>query len=445
MSLDFLTTMFYFLTITTSLTTFSHYKILTTNLYFLIITIILTTFSHHTSRCSDGHNFGVEASEIWSKCMQWADAESSFNKGYAKMQRKYQNQPARLEYIKELFQDPKKTLFKIKWSFTNAVVVDVCECLFFALKNWTSGNTGRPVSLLMAVARIVEGTRRMMLKPFLYQYEINFMKRTVVHQPPVVKFVFQQIMKHLTKRSTETMFAALTSCWSDYEVQIMDECTSVISRYSQDEFVVDNDFDCWCNHKRCWIQIYTGLVCKHGLLAAVEKIRNCEEDKDKQDIITAVINVCHPNWLKKTYSSKRLRDVPIPCEPPSVYDVPSRIVTDEKQVWMNRFQEVIKYLPPGFVEETLEVMERTALDESDDEHEVVILDESDDEDEVTDGDDQTNTEPEDEADPPPRMYYESMVESASTTQRIRNPPKRKQTSKNTQRRSRSRVHVMSDI
>ena len=78
--------------------------------------------------------------------MQKADAEKSFKIGYEKLKRKYVNDLARLEYIDELFQDPKKALFKIDWTFTNAVVVDVCECLFFALKSWTSGGLRQPVA-----------------------------------------------------------------------------------------------------------------------------------------------------------------------------------------------------------------------------------------------------------------------------------------------------------
>ena len=409
-------------------------------------------YPHYTSRCSDGHIFGVEASEIWSRLMQWADAEGSFKKGYEKMKRKYQNDPARLEYINELSQDPNKALFKINWSFTNAVVVDVCECLFFAVKNWTSGNSGKSVSLLMAVARIVEGTRLMMLKPFVYQYGQTFMKK-VKHQPPVVKYIFHKFCKHLTKRSTETMFQSVTSCWADYDVKVMDECTSVISRYSGDEFVVDHTFKCFCNQKPCWIQTYTGLVCKHGLLASIEKIRLCEEEDDKEDIISSLIDVCHPNWLKKTYTSKRIRDVPIPCEPPSVYDVPSDIVTDQKQIWINRFQEAIKYLTPEFVEETLDVMERKALDESDDEEEVVDgLFDSDEQNSSGDGSDDSDNDSDDDseehdvsASPTPQVYYESMNPNVSTTPMIRNPPKRKQSSQNTRHRSRTRVDETSDI
>ena len=46
-------------------------------------------------KCSDGKNFGVAAAEMWSKLMQWADAEGSFNDGYEKMKNKFQNDPPR--------------------------------------------------------------------------------------------------------------------------------------------------------------------------------------------------------------------------------------------------------------------------------------------------------------------------------------------------------------
>lgn len=298
-------------------------------------------------RLSNGQIFGVQASELWSKWMQWADAAGGHTCGYERMKRKYQTDPPRLEYIEELYEDPKKALFKIEWTFTNAVVIDVCECLFSALKCWTSGNSGQSVSLLMAVARIVEGIRLMMLKPFVYPgYGQSFLKKTVSHQPSVLKYLFHRFCQTLTKRATETMFKAVTSCWSEYDIKVMDEFTSVTHRRSGDEFVVDNSFQCFCNHKQCWIQLYTGLVCKHGLLSGIEQIRKCEEEEEKDIVIQNLIDVCHPNWLQKTYTSKKMMDVPIPGPPPSVYDVPSSTVTSQKRRWINRFQEVIKYLPP---------------------------------------------------------------------------------------------------
>ena len=374
-------------------------------------------------RCSDGNIFGTEAANVWSKLMQWADGEHSFKKGYETMKRKYRNDRARLEYIEELFRDPEKALFKREWSFTNAVVVDVCECLFFALKSWTSGNSKKPTSLLMAVVRIVEGCRRMMLKPFLYDVGSSLKKMFGKSQPSVVKFLFHNLRKHLTKRATETMFKSVTTSWSNFTVRILDEVILVTSCSSDDVFRVDENFKCFSNHQRpCWIQIYTGLPCKHVLLATIQKLRLYESEDEKQEVMLSLVSSCHKNWLRTTYSKTKLVDLRVPCEPPIPYDVTPDPVRTVQQRWMTRFQEVIKYCPPKFVDEALDVMERRALDESsdDEQDETNNPDYSDDSD-----DDQSSVDTEvPPSSPSPRVYYHPMTSNNPPTKKIRNPPKR---------------------
>ena len=132
--------------------------------------------------------------------MQWAETETSFQIGHQKMKQKYRDDQPRLQYIDELFSDPKKALFKTTLGFTNAVVVDVCESLFFAHKSWTSGNSGKSTSLLMAVSRIVDGSRRMMMKPFLYDPKTS-VKHLKGSQPANVKFLFRQFIRLLRRVS----------------------------------------------------------------------------------------------------------------------------------------------------------------------------------------------------------------------------------------------------
>lgn len=113
--------------------------------------------------------FGKRASELWSKKMQWAEGPEGFNDGYLDMQKLFEGDTARLQYIHELYKDENKTLFKKDLRFSNGVVVDVCESLIAATRSWVQGkgSNRKSVSLLLSVMRIVEGTRGLILRPFL--------------------------------------------------------------------------------------------------------------------------------------------------------------------------------------------------------------------------------------------------------------------------------------
>ena len=123
-------------------------------------------FTYHLFRCGDSI-FGAVAADAWSRLMQNADGPESFKLGFNRLTRKYAGDAPRLAYLLELFNDDKKAHFKRNLDFTNAVLVDVCECLFSALKTWVSGSKRSRTSLLMALIRIVDGCRNMILKPFL--------------------------------------------------------------------------------------------------------------------------------------------------------------------------------------------------------------------------------------------------------------------------------------
>lgn len=165
--------------------------------------------------------------------MQWADGEKSFKQGYRKMKEKFANDPPRLQYVHELFKDPKKALWKVTWTFCNAVVVDVCECFFNALKTWTTGSSRRSVSLLMAVVRITEGCRLMMLKPFLNLQQVTLRRLSVSGQPASVSYLIRNLVQHLTFRSLKMILDCITRCWSNYNVQVIDANTVIVTnRYT---------------------------------------------------------------------------------------------------------------------------------------------------------------------------------------------------------------------
>ena len=164
--------------------------------------------------------------------MQWADGKKAFEYGYRKMLDKFRDDPARLQYIHELYKDPKKALWKSTFSFTNAVVVDVCESLFSALKTWALGRSKRGVSLLLAVVRIVEGSRLMMLRPFLHKVSSACTKILGRNQPAIVTFIFRELANKLTRRALRMMFDSVTKSWANYDVTVHDQrVISVTNRY----------------------------------------------------------------------------------------------------------------------------------------------------------------------------------------------------------------------
>ena len=117
--------------------------------------------------CSNGGVFGKRQAEMWSRRMQNAEGPQAFEVGYRKMMDDLRDDIPRSLYIDELYRDEKKAYFKQSLQFSNAVLVDVCEILFSATKTWVMGSSRRGVSLLLAVVRIVEGCRDLLLKPFL--------------------------------------------------------------------------------------------------------------------------------------------------------------------------------------------------------------------------------------------------------------------------------------
>ena len=320
-------------------------------------------YTYFSLRCGD-HIFGREAAEIWSKLMQWAEGGQSFKRGYEKMKRKYVNDRDRLEYIEELFRDPNKALWRRTWCFCNAVVVDVCECLFSALKRWVLGRSGQSVSLLMAVVRIIEGCRLMMLKSFL-KSPTNTLKRIVKPgaQPATVNYLLRRVISKLTSRAVETMHSSLIQNWCTYNLEIRGDLISVTNRYSGDEFIVDHNFKCWCDHQPCWQQTYTGLPCKHVMFAAVERLRSCEEEEDKLRLCDEIVNACNKNWLRSTYTNEVLRELKIPSPPTSVYFEKVSINPDLKMVL--RFKQVLKYVRTELVEQFLQTLEARALVDED--------------------------------------------------------------------------------
>ena len=158
--------------------------------------------------------FGVEAAERWSHLMQWADGPRSFEQGYRRMCEKYSDDQPRLDYIHELYRDPQKAHFKRRLRFCNAVLVDVCECFFSALKRWVKGTINDRVSLLMSIVRIVEGCRIMILKTYLKNHSVTWKHIVRGSDPAPVKKLFKHCVKKVFVVSLVVLFENVGLCKS---------------------------------------------------------------------------------------------------------------------------------------------------------------------------------------------------------------------------------------
>jgi len=122
-----------------------------------------------------------------------------------------------------------------------------------------------------------------------------------------------------------------------------------------DVFVVKKDCSCWCTGKQCWQQMFTGLLCKHSLLAVVTRLTMCRTAESKQEIYDTVLRFCNGNWLKKRYSRTRPLFFP---PPPAVQTVVSTNMGDNTGTeFLRRFREIISCLPPKIVDKYLKKME----------------------------------------------------------------------------------------
>ena len=183
-------------------------------------------------KCSNGHIFGKQASEAWSRRMQFAEGPKAFEVGYDKMKSQFDD-PARIEYINELYADPSKAYFKMDMRFSNAVLVDVCEILFSATTRWVAGSSRKPCSLLMAVARIAQGCRDLIIRPFLKEPEKTMAYISRKSSNYAITGMFKFLSLHLTQWSVRKMYDLLDQNWTKYDSQLVasNDTTAVIHKF----------------------------------------------------------------------------------------------------------------------------------------------------------------------------------------------------------------------
>ena len=142
---------------------------------------------------------------------------------------------------------------------------------------------------------------------------------------------------------------------------VEDNDVTLVNKDSGDEFVVNANFNCWSDGKCCWRQQYTGLPCKHALLAAIERMRSTHTDDEKKGMCQILVERrCNPNWRRDTYSASILPDIEIPERPEVKYAVSQQLKPVDKS-YVCRFKEVIRYVPKKLIEKILNQLEHRAL------------------------------------------------------------------------------------
>lgn len=296
------------------------------------------------------------------------------------MTSKYVDHPGRLAYIQKLYRDPLKANFKQTWRFCNAILMDACEQLFSALKSWVYGNKGDSVTLLMAIVRISQGCRSLVIRRFLHPVSVA-VKQTVAHTGNgPAKTLFKAMCLQLTSWAVQRMYTDLQACWLAYELTYEDDndvaegdastdgddetgdeydrTTTVTSKAHFDRFKVRSDCTCWLADRRCWQQSYSGLLCNHAILAIVEKLTTCTDNKKKIEICEKSISLCHKNWLRSTYSNAQL-PTKIPKPPP--LREPMHDFDAANRDYVYRFREVLQYVPSSAIQKVLRSLEMLAL------------------------------------------------------------------------------------
>ena len=118
-------------------------------------------------------SFGKRASDDWSALMQLAEGPLAFIAGFEAMIAKYSKDPARVAVIRKLFRSPNRHHFsRDEMSFVNAVLTDITECLFGAIKLWVFGVSKISPTLFVALVRIAQGCWRLMQKSYLVDCDL---------------------------------------------------------------------------------------------------------------------------------------------------------------------------------------------------------------------------------------------------------------------------------
>ena len=335
------------------------------------------------------NSFGKSASDEWSKKMQLAEGPRAFTAGYNAMLLKYSNDRPRKNVIMKLFRSPERHHFSRELSFVNAVLTDITECLFAAVKHWVFGHAKHSPMLFLAMVRIVQGCYKLMQKAYLERLStvekrvLKWTKCTPVrylptsntllhchpppacrapssivtllqhaehppplspsssmpssllhcHPPPacrvpssivtlllhVHRILFSTFARELTGWATDHMYKKFEILQWNYDLEKLTMSDgsikfSVTNKRHGDKFLVDRK-SFRCHHapdapscaghesagRKCWQQVYSGLLCIHVLLVVLDQITHYRKTTDKVKLCCKAAKACHIHWHRSRW------------------------------------------------------------------------------------------------------------------------------------------------
>ena len=287
-------------------------------------------------------------------------------------------------------------------SFNNAVLTDITEGLFSAVKHWVFGQGSQSPTLFMAVVRITRGCLELYRKPFLTDY-LKVMKRVIkgnkektvrcVHPPPrrcrvthvlttvthSHRTVFQTLGKKLTSWAVIRMLNTYSKNHTAYDVTLDYHDNNIYrvikNKSTKDRFFVNEGFECRvdpnaisCCWKPCWQQKYSGMLCIHSLMVLVDRVSRTESLKDIHDICYQAIQACNSHWWRATYSTHENRIVELPDPKHLTNEVIvernqlTRVDADVTDVLKERFAAVVSLMSREWVNKHLCEMETNVLE-----------------------------------------------------------------------------------
>ena len=251
--------------------------------------------------------------------------------------------------------------------FTNAVLTDVTESLFSAVKRWVYGSGRVSPTLLLAIVRIANGCLGLINKPTL-KCPMSTMKE-VVHttdsQP--CRYLFRVFATRLTHWAAKFMYERFQKTRDNYDVEKFStkkQQARVKHKSTKEVHTVDHKFNCVCAGTRCWQRVYSGCLCSHGVSVCIDRLSRCQHNRKEQEkICNIAVKACNKNWLRETYpdsdSDSYKHCVPLPL---STVNVAASIHADVTLSKLKaRFVGLASYMSADVVHRFLNELEDRAL------------------------------------------------------------------------------------
>ena len=99
--------------------------------------------------------------------------------------------------------------------------------------------------------------------------------------------------------------------------------------------------------------MHTGLLCKHSILVAVDRINESRGDRERQQrLCEDVVSFCNSNWYRKTFDNiPTIHVQPVPNLSPVKHENP------QEMEFLSRFRDVIQHLETDTIDQFLREME----------------------------------------------------------------------------------------